>query len=559
MMQSRCCIVIPAVRSNAPIPDYLVKRLAGKTLIQRALDVALGVASPQDIVVITDSEEIGLAAQRNGVRCLHDTRLRLSSPDLMHELYPVLAGLAAACTHIAIYHPGCPLLTSADIRDACRVFLDSRADSLVTVRSVRHRIWEMHDGGLGRFSGEGESEVVVESRALVLFTSEAVRRRNVSRIIPYFFNDRAVEINSYQDWWICERLLERRHVVFVVAGYPAIGMGHVYRALMLAHEIVNHGISFVCTRQSELAARNIAARDYRTIVQGREDTLADVVLEQKPDLVINDILDTTTEYIRCLKEANLPVINFEDEGPGADLADMVFNALYEKASSPERQPPRFFYGHHYFCLRDEFLAATRNPFRPGFGHGKGCLLITFGGTDEPDFTRQTLDVALSPCLERGISIRVVTGPGYAHRDRLAAHIGSLHTPSIRFEYATNIMSRMMEGVDLAICSAGRTVYELAHMRIPAIVLAQHSREARHTFARTKNGFVYLGIMRAFRAGLLARTLDHLLDNSERRQLLYERQSHIDFHRNKEHVVRNILSLLGTSDRAEANSCCLSGN
>lgn len=555
MTQSRCCIVIPAVRNNAPIPDHLVKRLAGKTLIQRALDVALGVVPPPDILVVTDSEEIGLTARRNGVRCLHDADLRLSSLDPVNELYPVLAGLAVACTHIVIYHPACPLLTSADIGDACRVFLDSRADSLVTVRSVRHRIWEMHDSGLGRFAGEDESEVVVGSKALIILASEAVCRRNISRVIPYFLNDRAVEINSYQDWWICERLLERRHVVFVVAGYPAIGMGHVYRALMLAHEIVNHRISFVCTRQSELAARNIAARDYRTVVQGREDALADAVLEQKPDLVVNDILDTGAEYMHRLKASDLPVINFEDEGPGADLADMVFNALYEKAASPERQPPRFFHGHRYFCLRDEFLTATRNPFRPGFGHGEGCLLITFGGTDEPDFTRQTLDVALSPCLERGIGIRVVTGPGYAHRERLAVYIDSLNTPSVRFEYATNIMSRMMEGVDLAICSAGRTVYELAHMRIPAIVLAQHAREARHTFARAKNGFVYLGIMRTFRGPLLARALEHLLDSPEHRRRLYERQGHIDFHRNKEDVVRKMLSLLRIRD----SGTCFSGN
>ena len=68
------------------------------------------------------------------------------------------------------------------------------------------------------------------------------------------------------------------------------------------------------------------------------------------------------------------------------------------------------------------------------------------------------------------------------------------------------MSRMMEGVDLAICSAGRTVYELAHMHIPSIVLAQHEREARHTFARADHGFAYMGIMRKFNAGRLRKVL-----------------------------------------------------
>ena len=145
--------------------------------------------------------------------------------------------------------------------------------------------------------------------------------------------------------------------------------------------------------------------------------------------------------------------------------------------------------------------------------------------------------------ERGIAIRVVTGPGYAHRDELVRHIKALGNPLLRFEYATNIMSRMMEGVDLAICSAGRTVYELAHMHIPSIVLAQHEREARHTFARADHGFAYMGIMRKFNAGRLRKVFVELIDEPERRNVLYQRQSRIHFEKNKAKVVSGILKLL----------------
>ena len=137
----------------------------------------------------------------------------------------------------------------------------------------------------------------------------------------------------------------------------------------------------------------------------------------------------------------------------------------------------------------------------------------------------------------------MTGPGYAHRDELARHIKALGNPLLRFEYATNIMSRMMEGVDLAVCSAGRTVYELAHMHIPSIVLAQHEREARHTFARADHGFAYMGIMRKFNAGRLRKTFMELIDEPERRSILYQRQSRIHFEKNKAKVVSGILKLL----------------
>lgn len=197
-------------------------------------------------------------------------------------------------------------------------------------------------------------------------------------------------------------------------------MGHVFRSLMLAHEIANHKVFFVCTKESELAASNIAARDYKTVIQQGE--LWEDVLALDPDLVINDMLDTPREYMEHLKAANIPVVNFEDEGPGSVLADQVVNALYEEPQNETngKQPERFLYGHKYFCLRDEFLQAEQNAFRPA----PKCILITFGGTDMPDYTRQTLDTVEPLCRERGIAIRVVTGPGLrAPRRAGQAHQG----------------------------------------------------------------------------------------------------------------------------------------
>ncbi|MCL1985528.1 MAG: cytidine 5'-phosphate N-acetylneuraminic acid synthetase, partial [Betaproteobacteria bacterium] len=357
----------------------------------------------------------------------------------------------------------------------------------------------------------------------------------IAHTVPYFLNDRAIEINSYQDWWICEKLLARRKLLFVVAGYPAIGMGHVYRALMLAHEIADHSIQFLCTRESELAVRSIAERDYKTSVQHGD--LADDVLALQPDLVINDILDTDAAYIRKLKEADIRVVNFEDEGAGAGEADLVINALY----SDKGRDVRFLYGPRYFCLRDEFVSGCRNVFRPQVH----TLLISFGGTDHSDFTRKTLDVVEPLCRERDIAIRVVAGPGYTHREALAQHLEDLANPHIAFTHATNVMSRMMEGADMAVCSAGRTVYELAHMRVPAMVMAHHERELSHSFARAANGFFWLGLMQPeFHADKLRRVFLHMLGTATRKKF-FERQNRFQFAKNKSHVVERIVSLLGS--------------
>ena len=49
------CIVIPAIKKNAVIPDQLVKKLAGVTLIERGINTARGVVGGEDIYVLTDS------------------------------------------------------------------------------------------------------------------------------------------------------------------------------------------------------------------------------------------------------------------------------------------------------------------------------------------------------------------------------------------------------------------------------------------------------------------------------------------------------------------------
>mgnify|MGYP002600453741 FL=1 len=364
MTETRRCIVIPAIKKNAVIPDQLVKRLAGVTLIQRAIDTARGVVPAHDVVVVTDSQEISLICERNGVRVHYNAGLRFTSLDIITEMKSILRELGNDYGHIIVYRASCPLLTWVDIDDAYKTFLEDEADCLVTVKSVRHRIWEVHQGRLESFMSEDESELVVESKALIIVKSDALDGGTIRHTVPYFLNDRAMEINSYQDWWLCERLLTQRRVVFVVAGYPAIGMGHVFRSLMLAHEIANHKVFFVCTKESELAASNIAARDYKTVVQQGE--LWEDVLALDPDLVINDMLDTPREYMEHLKAANIPVVNFEDEGPGSVLADQVVNALYEEPQNETngKQPERFLYGHKYFCLRDEFLPSRMYSARP---------------------------------------------------------------------------------------------------------------------------------------------------------------------------------------------------
>ena len=331
----------------------------------------------------------------------------------------------------------------------------------------------------------------------------------------------------------------KTHILFVAAGYPAIGMGHIYRTLMLARglEREDRRISYLLTADSDACALDHIAAHYPVLRHLPLSDLASAVSALEPALVINDFLNTDAAYVAALKKAGIRVVNFEDEGTGAKLADLVVNALYESDAGDDCAN---LYGHRYFCLRDEFLQAAPNAFRPDVRR----VLVTFGGTDASDFTRKALDCIFPLCRERSITIAVVAGPGYAYKDALEEHMRTLdpERTSVYFTHATNVMSKEMENVEMALCSAGRTVYELAHMRIPAIVLSHHEREDMHTFARPHNGFTYLGVMRDFRPAVVRDSFSRLLVPGPRRQL-YDRLCRFDFSPNKPRVLSKINALL----------------
>lgn len=530
------CVVIPAVKKEGSIPDQLVKKLAGVTLIQRALNKALRLTAPRHILVVTDSQEISLIAQRNGVPFAYDASLRLEHNWVLKDIGPHIQQTAARYPYTVIYRPTAPLIYDQDIRRGLELLARRQGDILVTLRPEHRHFWRLGPGDDDQLwqPDQEREHLHAECRAFLILTRQAlVEGPQGKKVVPFILGDQAVEIASYQDWWVCERLLMRKRVVFVTQGNASLGLGHVYRCLLLAHEISEHEVLFLCTSQSEIAYSRIASLDYQTMLQ--EGDLAAQVLALSPDLVINDILDTSAEYVGALKRAGLKVVNFEDNGPGSLLADLVFNALYEDGPSLR---PNLRAGHQYFCLRDEFEGAQGRPPAPEVRE----VLITFGGTDPNDFTRQTLETLLPLARARGIRLNIVAGPGYQHKAALLARLEELGDASLGFSDGTRVISSMMERADLAISSAGRTVLELVHLQKPCIIMSHHAREHSHSFARPVNGVVYLGVMAPFRAAKLRRVFLAMLGQGLR-QKFFQRMARFDFSENKERVLSEIWSLL----------------
>lgn len=104
----------------------------------------------------------------------------------------------------------------------------------------------------------------------------------------------------------------------------------------------------------------------------------------------------------------------------------------------------------------------------------------FGGTDPSDLMKKIYDIVKQIGNQYPyISFNFITGAGFSAEERGIFE----DIPNNIFVYKdVKNVSDYMANADLAFTSQGRTVFELAAMGVPAIVLAQNEREQLHTFA-----------------------------------------------------------------------------
>ena len=315
-------------------------------------------------------------------------------------------------------------------------------------------------------------------------------------------------------------------------------MGHIYRALTLAHEFSDHEVLFVTDTNNRIAVESILKQDYWLGVYG-EDEVIKRIRALQPEIVIYDSLDTNRKDIEELRKLGAVVVSFEDLGDGARMTDLTINELYDE---PQFDSDHVLWGHKNFFLRDEFQTARPHVFRdPVEG-----IMLAFGGTDQHDLSRNVFHAISSFCREEGIYIHIVTGPGYEGYERLSAEV--VAEEGVSLTHASGVISGIMEQAQLAITSNGGTVYEFAHMNIPSIVIAQHDREITHAFAAEENGFVSLGLYKfGETAALVLSALERLVGDIEFRQELFRRMARFKFDGNKKRIVKKILRLLDSTD------------
>jgi CMP-N-acetylneuraminic acid synthetase len=495
-MKERVLIVIPARGGSRGIPGKNVRMMLGKPLISYA--IACGKASKYNptVIVTSEDEKIKVIARKFGAGTV-DRPKELSGDNV--TLDPVIFHAVNEMEKqngnfdiVITMQPTTPTLTTGTLDNAIDYFCENGFDTVISGVNDPRLSWRNENGKYvpnykARVNRQYMPEDIKETGAFVITKREFVKEsgrfgNNIS--IFKMPEIEACDIDTPDDWCIAELKLRRKKVIIRVDGYKKIGMGHIYRGLQIADSLTDHDVLFVLDEKSDLGIEKITNSKYHFVTVKGVEEFENIVDEQKPDIIINDILNTDKDYINRFKK-KARIVNFEDLGPGAEAADATINDLYEPSEGLKGD--NIYWGSKYYIMRDEFLMASPSEYREKVSE----ILVIFGGTDPCNLTYKTIESLNSMPLD-GIHVTVITGLGYSNQDALLSAIqSSSHNIEILQDVAS--VSEYMEKADLAISSQGRTMLELASVGVPTILMAQNPREKLHNFGNIRNGFLNLGL------------------------------------------------------------------
>ncbi|MBO1679275.1 cytidylyltransferase domain-containing protein [Bittarella massiliensis (ex Durand et al. 2017)] len=540
-MLKRILVVIPARGGSKGIPKKNIRLMAGTPLIAYSILTAKRSKYSVDVVVSTDDDEIGRISSRYGAEVMpRPAHLATDEvtldPVVYHAVQEKEKILKEQYDVVITMQPTSPLLSVATFDNALDYFFSNNFDTVLSGVNDPHLAW-----------GEKNSIVVPlyakrlnrqylplhlrETGAFFISRRDCVKEnsRFGTRVSVYPIpENESVDIDTPHDWWIAEKELLKKNIIIRIEGYKEIGTGHIQRGLLLGYNLIDHNVHYVLSSKSDIGIAKIEESHFPYSVIETDQEMYHLLEDLHCDILINDMLNTTEEYIKQCKKRNVRVVNFEDLGEGGRYADAVINDLYEKQNSYKN----YFWGSEYYCIKDEFLLSEPSEFRDEVKE----ILVSFGGTDPSNLTAKVLECV--PQVSSNVHFTFILGMGYSENNHLSLKSDCI-PPNVDIVSNVSYMTDYMKKADIAICSQGRTMLELASMAVPTILLAQNEREQNHEFGYLKNGFLNLGLGEEVEKGTIVETLKWLINSKQIRAQIRNQMLRLDLKKGLQRTLRII--------------------
>jgi UDP-2,4-diacetamido-2,4,6-trideoxy-beta-L-altropyranose hydrolase len=288
----------------------------------------------------------------------------------------------------------------------------------------------------------------------------------------------------------------RIQVAIRVDASSAIGLGHAMRCLSLVDALrrARHAVTVLSAEMPQaILDRYLALGASVTMLSeppgSSQDALATrrFLCQGAVDWLIIDGYRFGTAWQSAVRVPRVQLLMLDDEAiQPAWNVDVILNPNLGADVSvyAERAPgAQYLCGAPYALVRREFLA--RRAWTRRIEGPAQRLLITLGGAD-PDNITATMVEAVRDIA--GLDVRVIIGAANPHRDALTRLLeqGAPHQGTWELLVQVDDMPAQMRWADLAVSAGGTTLWELAMLQLPALVvqLAENQRPGLTAYTAT---------------------------------------------------------------------------
>lgn len=356
----------------------------------------------------------------------------------------------------------------------------------------------------------------------------------------------------------------RERILFRADASTRIGTGHVMRCLALAQAWQDAGgqAVFVVAPAAATLVAHVRSAGVEVVhleaPPGSETDAAytaTLARHLQASWVVVDGYHFGLDYRRRLKDAGLQLLLIDDNGsPPHGWADTIVNPNPRAHAGPYRSRSphtRLLLGARYALLRREF--ALWRDWQRDTPTVARKLLVTLGGSD-PDNVTGTIIHALQQVTIDALEVIVVVGSHNPHAQQLQSVIQATRRPIRLLRHVTD-MPGLMAWADMAVSAAGCTVWELAFMGVPALVVTLASnQEPTADWLRT-TGFAWvLGRAQQWSADDVTRAVTQLSVAAERRAAMSKRGRELIDGEGAERIVMQLTGARLRLRRARAQDC-----
>jgi len=223
--------IIPARGGSKGLPGKNSKELFGKPLIAYTIEAALNSKYISRVIVSTDDETIAEISKKYGAEIpfMRPGYLATDDSKAIDTYNYTISELEklgeTTIKEFAVLLPTCPLRKVEDINNACQLFFEKKADSVISYTKEHHPIsWHKYISPTGKFENIFEQNTLLNRQeiresyypngSIYVFSKELISKEQYYSDNSYaYIMDRSVsvDIDTIEDFELAEYFLKKEN------------------------------------------------------------------------------------------------------------------------------------------------------------------------------------------------------------------------------------------------------------------------------------------------------------------------------------------------------------